>query len=128
MIKDQTDTTNYVEPARQRVRILYKKGEEAKFISHQDEFRAWERTLRRANLPLLYKQGFNPRPHIQFASPLGVGFTGVREPVDITFSSSLPLAELSGRISAKLPPGSAFAIDHRGATEIACLTGTADRC
>lgn len=91
--------------ARQRVRIFYEKGETIKFISHLDEFRMWERTLRRANLPLLYKQGFNPQPHIQFASPLGVGMTGTREPIDITFAPPLSLEELRTRIEAKLPPG-----------------------
>ncbi len=89
---------------RQRVRILYEKGEGIKFISHLDEFRMWERTLRRADLPLLYKQGFNPQPHMQFASPLGVGFTGTREPIDITFSPPIALEELQERIQAKLPP------------------------
>ena len=93
------------EQARQRVRILYAKGELIKFISHQDEFRLWERTLRRADLPLLYKQGFNPQPHIQFAAPLGVGITGVQECIDVTFSPPVPLAELAQRIAAKLPPG-----------------------
>ena len=93
------------ETPRQRVRIRYAKEERIKFISHQDEFRAWERALRRAGLPLLYKQGFNPQPHIQFASPLGVGFTGLREPVDITFAPPVPLPELSERLAASLPPG-----------------------
>jgi radical SAM-linked protein len=90
---------------RQRLRLIYEKGEPVKFISHQDEFRLWERTLRRADLPLLYKQGFNPQPHIVFASPLGVGITGVNEPIDITLSPSLPLEEVCERITAKLPPG-----------------------
>jgi len=93
---------------RQRVRITYEKGESIKFISHQDEFRAWERALRRSGLPLLYKQGFNPQPHIQFASPLGVGFAGARELVDITFSPPLPLGELRERIARSLPPGLAI--------------------
>lgn len=90
---------------RRRVRLVYAKGEAVKFISHQDEFRMWERTLRRAGLPLLYKQGYNPQPHMQFASPLGVGFTGEAEPLDITLSPPVPLDELRQRISAKLPPG-----------------------
>ncbi|MCB0152346.1 MAG: DUF2344 domain-containing protein, partial [Caldilineaceae bacterium] len=51
-------------PPRQYIRILYAKGEAVKFISHHDEFRLWERALRRADLPLLYKQGFNPQPHM----------------------------------------------------------------
>jgi radical SAM-linked protein len=94
--------------ARQRVRIVYQKGEAIKFISHQDETRMWERTLRRADLPLLYKQGFNPQPHIQIAAPLGLGFTGLREPIDITFSPPVPLEELQQRIAAALPPGAAI--------------------
>jgi len=90
---------------RQRVRLFYEKGEAIKFISHMDEFRMWERTIRRADLPLLYKQGFNPQPHMQFAAPLGVGITGVREPLDIILSPPQPLGEVTDRIRAKLPPG-----------------------
>lgn len=90
---------------RQRVRLYYEKGEAIKFISHMDEFRMWERTIRRADLPLLYKQGFNPQPHMQFAAPLGVGITGVREPLDIIFAPPLPIDELDERMRAKLPPG-----------------------
>ncbi len=96
----------YDQPAaRQRVRLTYEKGEAVKFISHHDEFRLWERVLRRANLPILYKKGFNPQPHMQIAAPLGVGITGVREFLDITFSPPLPLDELQQRIRTKLPPG-----------------------
>jgi radical SAM-linked protein len=90
---------------RQYIRILYAKTEAIKFISHHDEFRLWERTLRRADLPLLYKQGFNPQPHMQFASPLGVGITGERELLDITLSPPVPLGELRALLAAKLPPG-----------------------
>jgi radical SAM-linked protein len=99
--------TQYAMPdqPRQRVRLTYEKGEAIKFISHQDEFRLWERTLRRANLPLLYSQGFNPQPEIQFAAPLGVGITGARELVDITFEPGLPVGKLDELIRAKLPPG-----------------------
>jgi radical SAM-linked protein len=90
---------------RQRLRITYEKGEAIKFISHQDEFRLWERTLRRAGLPLLYSQGFTPQPQIQFASPLGVGITGVNELVDVILSPPAPLAAVAQRIGETLPPG-----------------------
>lgn len=92
-------------PPRQYIRIHYAKGEAVKFISHHDEFRLWERALRRADLPLLYKQGFNPQPHMQFAAPLGVGITGTREPLDIVLSPPLPLDDVAARLRAKLPPG-----------------------
>ncbi|MFZ1769373.1 MAG: TIGR03936 family radical SAM-associated protein, partial [Caldilinea sp.] len=83
---------------RQRVRIHYAKGEAIKFISHHDEFRLWERTLRRADLPLLYKRGFNPQPHIQFAAPLGVGITGANEPLDIILSPPLAIDEIAAKL------------------------------
>ena len=92
-------------PLRQHLRIHYTKGEAVKFISHHDEFRLWERALRRADLPLLYKQGFNPQPHMQFAAPLGVGITGVREPLDIVLAPPQPLDTVAARLRAKLPPG-----------------------
>lgn len=90
---------------RQRIRLTYEKGEAIKFISHQDEFRLWERTLRRAELPLLYSQGFNPGPQLQFAAPLGVGITGVQEFIDIFLSPPMDLAEVARQVRIKLPPG-----------------------
>ncbi len=92
-------------PPRQYIRILYAKGEAVKFISHHDEFRLWERALRRADLPLLYKHGFNPQPHMQCAAPLGVGITGACEPLDIILSPPQPIEEVAARLRAKLPSG-----------------------
>lgn len=103
--QDESVPSVNVQAERQRVRLVYEKGEAIKFISHHDEFRLWERTLRRADLPLLYKQGFHPQPYIQFAAPLGVGITGMNELIDITLSPPVPLPALAERIRAKLPPG-----------------------
>lgn len=103
--QDDSGPTEQAPAERQRVRLVYEKGEAIKFISHHDEFRLWERALRRADLPLLYKQGFHPQPHMQFAAPLGVGITGTRELIDITLSPPVPLPELAERVRAKLPPG-----------------------
>ncbi len=90
------------------MRIVYAKTEQIKFISHQDEFRLWERALRRADLPLLYKQGFNPQPHMQFASPLGVGFTGAREFLDIILTPPVPLPYTGAALRPSLPQVSAW--------------------
>lgn len=91
------------EPVRQRLRILYSKGEAIQFISHQDEFRMWERALRRADLPLVYKQGFNPQPMMQFAAPLGVGMTGTHEYLDITLSPPVDVDGIRARLRVALP-------------------------
>jgi radical SAM-linked protein len=66
-----------------RVRIVFRKGEEVKYISNLDLLRAWERLLRRARLPLAYTQGFNPHPRITIAMPLAVGCSGESEVLDV---------------------------------------------
>ena len=43
------------------------------YIGHLDLMRTFERVCRRAGFPLLYSQGYNPRPNMVFALPLGVG-------------------------------------------------------
>lgn len=89
----------------QRLRVVYSRGEDLRFISHQDEFRMWERALRRTMLPVAYKQGFNPQPHIQFAAPLAVGCCGRAEHMDFRLSERLPVPQVETRLRAKLPPG-----------------------
>ncbi len=65
----------------------------------------WERTIRRSQMPLAYKQGFNPQPHMQFAAPLGVGFSGSRELMDFRLDKHFPESEIAARLSNTLPPG-----------------------
>ena len=89
----------------QRLRLTYARGESLRFISHQDEFRMWERTIRRTRMPLAYKKGFNPQPHMQFAAPLGVGFSGSRELMDFRLETPLPETEVAERLTKALAPG-----------------------
>lgn len=65
----------------------------------------WERTIRRSQMPLAYKKGFNPQPHMQFAAPLGVGFSGSQELMDFRLEKHFPESEVMARLSKSLPPG-----------------------
>ena len=89
----------------QRLRIVFSKGEEIKYVSHLDLVRAWERTLRRADLNLAYSRGFNPRPKLVFASALPVGFTGRAEMVDILLERPVNPQEFASRVVQELPAG-----------------------
>jgi radical SAM-linked protein len=90
---------------RQRLRITFAKGEPIKYISHLDLMRTWERALRRAQVPLAYSEGFNPRPKISIASALPVGFTGRGEVMDIVLSRHTSPYNLIKRLKPHLPPG-----------------------
>lgn len=87
----------------QRLRVTFAKGEEVKYISHLDLMRLWERALRRAEVPLLHSQGFNPRPKISFAAPLAVGITGQREILDVMLERPLPTKDFARAVNAQLP-------------------------
>ena len=89
----------------QRLRIRFKRGPELKFISHLDIMRLWIRALRRAQIPLVYSEGFNPRPRISIAAPLSVGVTGENEFMDILVDRPVSPHWLMNTVNRQLPPG-----------------------
>lgn len=66
-----------------RYRISFVKGSAIRFTSHLDLHHAWERTLRRARIPLVYTQGFNPRARLNLSPALPLGCTSGCELADI---------------------------------------------
>ena len=90
---------------RQRLRLRFAKGAAIKYISHLDLARAWERTFRRAGLPLLYSQGFNPRPRFQIAAGLPVGVASRAELLDVWLMQQWEPEEVLARLRAVSPPG-----------------------
>jgi radical SAM-linked protein len=73
----------------QRVRVTFGKSGILRFVGHLDLAKTWERVLRRAQVPLEYTQGFNPRPRMQFAAALPVGVTSESEYLDIWLTERL---------------------------------------
>jgi radical SAM-linked protein len=61
--------------------------------------------MRRANLPLAYSQGYNPRPKITLASALPLGYTSDFELVDFWLEKDLALDDVNGALEKALPPG-----------------------
>jgi radical SAM-linked protein len=89
-----------------RIRIKFSKTEAMRYTSHLDLLRAWERTLRRASIPMLYSQGFNPRPRIQSATALPLGMTSECELIDVWLAGELlSLEEISASLLRASPPG-----------------------
>jgi radical SAM-linked protein len=88
-----------------RIRTTFAKTDLMRFTSHLDLHKTWERTLRRAGLPLSYSQGFNPHPRINLASALPLGFTGEAEVVDIWLDRTLPVTQIALDLERAAPPG-----------------------
>lgn len=88
-----------------RLRLTFAKTEAMRFTGHLDLHRAWERTFRRARLPLAYTQGFNPHPRINLASALPLGFTSEADVIDCWLEHEMPLSAVETALLPALPPG-----------------------
>lgn len=88
-----------------RLRITFAKTDAMRFTGHLDLHQAWERVFRRAGLPIAYSHGFNPRPRIQLASALPLGFTSQAEILDVWLEAEMDAGEAERRLANALPPG-----------------------
>ena len=98
----------------QRLRLTFSRSEELKYISHLDLMRLWQRALRRADIPLVYSQGFSPHPRLSLAAPLAVGVTSGGELMDIFLERRVSPHFFLKVIREQLPRG----IDISEVTEV----------
>jgi radical SAM-linked protein len=87
------------------MRVTFATDESVKYVGHLDMARTWERTIRRARLPLAYTQGFNPQPRLQFAAALPVGFTSREELADVFLNEQYEPAAFLEVLDSALPRG-----------------------
>ena len=90
---------------KQRIRITFSKTEAMRFTGHLDLILTWERTFRRAALPLSYSEGFNPRPIMNLAAPLPLGFISSAEIGDFWLSDEFTPDQVRSSLDKSLPPG-----------------------
>lgn len=73
------------------LRLKFSKNGKIRFTSHRDVARIWERSLRIANVPMVYSEGFSPRPRISFGLALPTGYESDGEYIDIRLDDDRPL-------------------------------------
>jgi radical SAM-linked protein len=95
-----------------RIRLRFTKTGKVRWTSHRDIARVWERTMRRAGLPVAYSQGFSPHPKLHFGLALSTGHESVAEFLDIDLDDASPalpgpedLVGLPARLTEVLPVG-----------------------
>lgn len=75
------------------------------YIGHLDLMGVFSRAVRKTGLPLLYSQGFNPRPELVFALPMGVGINTEGDWVDISMATPTDAEEFMKKTNEGLPNG-----------------------
>lgn len=92
-------------PPVQRLRVRYAKRGRARFTSHRDFCRAFERALRRAHIPMAYSSGFNPHPRISYANASPTGASTEAEYLEIGLAEVCDPTLVRDALDAALPPG-----------------------
>jgi len=87
-------------------RALFEKTGNAVYISHLDLMRLFQRSFKRAGLPLTHTKGFNPRPSVSIALPLSLGVESVCELLDFELEGvSYSCEEIKERLNGTLTDG-----------------------
>ena len=72
-----------------KIRVKFSKHGAMKFIGHLDILRYFQKAIRRAEIPIVFTEGFSPHMVMSFASPLGVGIESEGEYMDIEIREPL---------------------------------------
>jgi len=86
-------------------RLVFAKEGRARYISHLDLLRTFQRVFKRAGIPLWYTQGFNPHAYLMFPLALSLGIDSSVELLDIALTEQLPFDVLRDRVNDKMPEG-----------------------
>ncbi|MFI1965099.1 TIGR03936 family radical SAM-associated protein [Streptomyces pathocidini] len=106
----------------QRIRLRYTKRGRLRFTSHRDFQRAFERALRRSEVPMAYSAGFTPHPKVSYANAAPTGTGSEAEFLEIALTEPRDPASLRESLDASMPDG----LDIVEAVE-ARTSGLADR-
>lgn len=102
---DNQISNNDTSPKSTIMRILFTRKGKTAYVAHLDMMRIFERAMKRAGVECEYSQGFNPRPVMAFALPLGVGVETTDDYVDIAIQEDINPEILICRLNDSLPEG-----------------------
>ncbi|MCE1173417.1 MAG: TIGR03936 family radical SAM-associated protein [Propionibacteriales bacterium] len=95
-------------PPVQRLRVRYAKRGRARFASHRDFGRAFERALRRAGVPMAFSSGFHPHPRISYVNAAPTGAASEAEYLEIGLAEVRDPAQVRDDLNAAMPDGLAI--------------------
>lgn len=99
----------YEEPPRvQRLRVTFTKQGIVRYLGQLDLAKVVAMALRRAGAPISYTEGFNAKPRVMFAPPVGLGVGGRREMFDVFLHERVDLSDLMRELNLKSVDGLVF--------------------
>ena len=103
-------------------RLLFSKTGRARYISHLDLMRTFQRAFFRAGIPIKHTEGFNPHAFVSIALPLSVGYSSECEILEFGLLDGVGEDEVPARMNAALPEGIIIHSCYRADKPIKALT------
>ena len=103
-------------------RLLFSKTGRARYISHLDLMRTFQRAFFRAGIPIKHTEGFNPHAFVSIALPLSVGFSSECEILEFGLLDGVGEEEVPERMNAALPEGITIHACYKADRPIKALT------
>mgnify|MGYP001241452232 CR=1 FL=1 len=88
-----------------KLRVQYAKRGRARFASHRDFGRAFERALRRADIPMAFSSGFSPHPRISYANASPTGAATEAEYLELGLAAFREPDAVRDALNAAMPDG-----------------------
>lgn len=89
----------------EKVRFIYSKSKEAKYISQSDLPKVFEKIFKRAQISVLYSKTNLSKPEMSFASQLPITFESTGEVLDVVITEKYPIAFLVREVNKVVPSG-----------------------
>ncbi len=86
-------------------RLLFSKTGRARYISHLDLMRTFQRAFARAKIPIKHTEGFHPHPFVSIALPLSVGYSSECEILEFGLLEGTDPETVPARLTAVMPEG-----------------------
>ena len=86
-------------------RLLFAKTGRARFISHLDLMRTFQRAFLRAGIRIKHTEGFNPHAFVSIALPLSVGYGSRCEILEFGLLGGAEMEQVPEKLNKALPEG-----------------------
>ena len=106
-----------------RIRIVFGKIGDLRFLGHLEMARMFERACRRAGIPLSFTGGYSPKPRITFALSMPTGTEALAEWLDLELTQAWSPEEIRDSLNSQLPSGIIVVDSWKVPVDVPALNG-----
>ncbi|MDI6732400.1 MAG: TIGR03936 family radical SAM-associated protein [Planctomycetota bacterium] len=92
-------------PTKFQFEVRLTKTGKSKYLSHREFLTLVEQAVRRSGIPILFSEGFNPRPKISFLTALSLGISSDDEVIILSLSGWISPVEILQKLNQQLIDG-----------------------